>query len=307
MGWKAKKKAKCGVCGDEFWPAGPRHSTCAKTTCRAVRNKLWQAKSSGQLKGRTCRCCGANDGERSFGQKDLCKACSRALRLYGPCPECGGPLRKVRNDYVVYCPGCREAGRSQPLSLEGPDGTVYWTRSIAGTKTTIPVTTHYARDYKRYYAKKGTAVVCEGQTWELEEVIRRVGSVHLVQSKKPFNALTLDDVLCIRGITEPSFPRDLPLISSPTFNMFYEMAHYCRLGECDTVRFAWWANKFKPDIETGSAERAWDRFKVKLRSVGVPLTVQPGKAFTFDKPREFVRGVMDAATSASKREKSAWT
>jgi len=199
---------------------------------------------------------------------------------------------------------CEANGSAAPFEVTGADGRAYRARLLGPGRDTEQVRTHCGRKTHRFYSPKDAVVSCPQGDLTVAEITQKAGGVFITQEPKHFDSLSLEGVTAVRGITAPSFPRDLAFVTNTSYNLFYELAHYSRLGECDVVVFAWWANKFKPDIAPLSAERAWDRFKFMLRSVGVGITVQPGKAFSFDDPIGFVDGVM-ASCNTETTEK--WT
>jgi hypothetical protein len=305
--WKPPRKVECNVCGDEFWPKTSRHFTCSKIECGRVRDKRWQIAHSHRALGRVCSYCGVTDSDARFGTKDACKTCYRAQQKYGPCNHCGGRLRKVPGKPEIFCSRCADEGRDSVRPFEGPDGRVWNRRKIGENDETVQVRTYCGRDFSRFFVHTDETVkLPSGEVWVVQDIVDKVGGVHLVQDRRTFVGLGVNDALAIRGISEPSFPRDLAFLSNKTFNLFYEVAHYTLLGECSPVGFAWWANKFKGGIELASADRAWQRFKRQLREVGVKITVQPGKAFSFDDEAGFVDIVMKAANVQTKKG-TKWT
>jgi hypothetical protein len=206
-------------------------------------------------------------------------------------------MRKVPHRSLLYCEDCEAQGTQAHLEISGKDGRAYRTRQLGPTDDTEKVSTYCARRLHRFYATKDSVVSTPDGDYTVGEIHERTGFIQIVQPPGAFDSLSLEGVLAIRGISPPSFPRDLSFVSNRSYNLFYELAHYSRLGECDVVGFAWWANKFKPDIARLSAERSWDRFKSMLRSVGVPITLERGKAFRFDDPAGFVDGVMAACNT----------
>ena len=307
MAWKARNTARCKVCQEVFLPQGPRHATCDKTTCKMARDKMQTAARAEATRGRICRYCSRSSDGRGFALKDACKTCYTAIQKYGPCTVCSGRLRKVRCRKLLSCERCEAEGVTPLVKIRGADGSVYQVRQLGPSEDTEQVRTYCGRSAHRFFAAKDAVVPFPEGELTVAEIIERVGSVHIVQSPERFDTLALTGVRSVRGISRPSFPRDLPFVSNKSFNLFYELAHYTRLGECDVVSFAWWANKFKPDIELESAARAWDRFKSLLRGTGVGITLGPGKAFRFDAPGEFVAGVMDACSGDQDETNEAWT
>jgi hypothetical protein len=224
------------------------------------------------------------------------------VRRRGSCPNCNGRLNKSRWKDTLCCPTCEANGADFEFDIKGVAGSTYRIRRRERDLRGIRVVSHKGRQSHKFFASEDAVIRMDGGSCMVADVMARVGDVHVIQDERHFRQLNLDGVLAVRGVTTPSFPRDLDFLSAPTFDLFYELAHYSRLGECDVVRFAWWANKFKPDLGRSSAERAWDRLKTHLRSVGVGISLEPGKAFRFDDPSGFVSGVMDVCVTEEDEE-----
>lgn len=207
--------------------------------------------------GRICKYCERDDSEAAFKSVDVCGSCYARKRRIGACSKCGRPMHMSKT--MAYCEVCDDVVYASPedyirvyLLCEGQRKLVC---KYPGCKVHDPLVGGRLRTI-------GTLVSRQPPGTDVTMLVSKSDFAHCV---------TLRPIAVLGDPGWPKWQETVAAIPSSFVNDLHDLLHFVTLGETNPVFFEWWATKFRGDSGSKANDnRAWDRFKAKLRRYHIP-------------------------------------